>query len=158
MTEIQNGLGATPEQLKKSKYETIETIQAGVVAQRNVWPDIVALMLDRGMLLAEQGYAWDGFCRLKAWKENSGTSSGGGDGWKEMEWQRFQKILGHFHLRVLNELWEYPVPQGAAMEKDITWRLNRCMHLVRDALFAAVGAAQQARKEIEGKKDSIVSQ
>ncbi len=145
MTEIQCGNGATSEQLKKSKYETIETIQAGVVAQRNVWPDIVAFMLDQGMLVVEMGYGWDDYCRLKFGMAGSGS---GGEGWKQQEWIRFQKIVGYKHLRVLNELWDYPVPCGAEMEKDIVWRLNRCMHLVRDALNAASKAAQEARDEI----------
>lgn len=148
MTEIQSGQGVTAERLKKSKFETIETIKAGEFAQRNVWPDIVAFMLDEGMLLAEQAYGWDDYCRLKFGMAGTGS---GGEGWKQQEWIRFQKILGYMHLRVLHELWDWPVPQfgNDGLVKDSKWRLNQCMHRVRNALGAASHASQEARKDME---------
>lgn len=147
--QTQHGNGTTTERQRHGKIETTETINAGEIAQRERWPDIVAFMLDEGMLLADQAYGWDDYCRLKFGMAGSGS---GGEGWKQQEWIRFQKIIGYMHLRVLHELWDYPVPRcGDGEEVDeIKWRLNVCMQRVRNALSAASHASQEARKEIEG--------
>lgn len=143
----QCGAGTTSERMKHGKIETTETINAGEIAQRERWPDIVAFMLDEGMLLADQSYGWDDYCRLKFGMTGAGS---GGEGWKQQEWIIFQKILGYMHLRVLHELWDWPVPRfgNDLAVKDSKWRLNQCMHRVRNALNAAEAAAQGARDEI----------
>lgn len=149
MTTTQQGNGTTTERQRHGKIETTETINAGEIAQRERWPDIVAFMLDEGMLLADQAYGWDDYCRLKFGMAGSGS---GGEGWKQQEWIRFQKIIGYMHLRVLHELWDWPVPQfgNEGLVKDSRWRLGQCMGRVRAALSAAERSALDARKEIEG--------
>lgn len=147
MTEAQSGNGTTTERQRHGKIETTETINAGEIAQRERWPDIVAFMLDEGMLLADQAYGWEAFCILK---HGTGGTGNGGEGYLHQEWLIFQKIIGYMHLRVLHELWDWPVPQfgNDGLVKDSKWRLNQCMHRVRNALNAAEDAAQGARDEI----------
>lgn len=147
MTTTQHGNGTTTERQRHGKIETTETINAGEIAQRERWPDIVAFMLDEGMLLADQAYGWGDFCRLM---ERTGGGNSG-EGWLQMELLRFQKIIGYMHLRVLHELLEWPVPQfgNEKSVKDAKWRLNRCMHLVRSALHESIDAAEKAREHVK---------
>ncbi len=145
MTEIQHGNGTTPERARRGKVEVIETAHAGVFAQRDVWPDIVAWMLDCEMLGAEHGYAWDGYCKLKHGTGGTGHSD---ESWGHQEWLIFQKKIGHKHLIVLGELSDYPVPRDNGMENRIAWGLKRCLPRIVDALNAADKAAQDARDEI----------
>lgn len=153
MTTTQQGNGTTTERQRHGKIETTETINAGEIAQRERWPDIVAFMLDEGMLLANEAYGWDDYCRLKCGMAGSGN---GGEGWKQQELIIFQKKIGYKNLRCLHELADYPVPQYGNEEQieDIRWRLSRCLRLIRDALTAAEGAAQEAGGEIKRLQDT----
>ncbi len=146
MTEPQSGQGATPERLQKSKIETIETSRAGEFAQINVWPDIVAYMIDTGMLTQGEGYGWTDYQRLKHGMAGAGS---GGEGFKQQELLIFQKLIGYMALRVLDSLMEYPIPHNSASENDIKWRLGRCLPLIKKSLSDASKAAQQAARQIE---------
>ena len=146
MTETQSGQGATPERLLKSKIETIETSRAGEFVQVNVWPDVVAYMIDTGMLTQGEGYGWTDYQRLKHGMAGAGS---GGEGFKQQELLIFQKLIGHAHLRVLHELTDYPVPGKGQQEERIVWMLRQCMPRIKQALSASSKAAQQAARQIE---------
>jgi hypothetical protein len=144
----QHGNGTTTERQRHGKIETTETINAGEIAQRERWPDIVSFAIDVGLLLEEQSYGWTVYTQLRCGSSGAGQ---GGEGWKETEYLIFQKKIGYNALRVLHELFDWPVPNSGNIA-DTTWRLNRCMHLVRKALTKAEDAAQEARDEINTRR------
>ncbi len=149
--ETQSGNGTTPERAKRGRIETTNTIMAGVFVQRDVWPDIVAWLLEKAMLTPEHGDGWTDYQKLKC---NSGGNGNGGEGWRFEELLIFQKKLGYLHLRVLHEISDYPVPSNAAQERETEWRLNGCIGRIRESLNMASKAAVEARKEIDSRKNS----
>lgn len=155
----QQGNGTTAQRLKRGKVTTIETIEAGQFAQRDEWHDIVAFMVEQGMLGADGDYGWTDYCRLRTGAHSPPTvGSGGGDGWQYQAWIRFGQIVGTARMNWLDELWDYPVPPANRPEQIsfTRWRLNRSMHHVRDALNAAGKAAQEVKKEISCKQGEAV--
>ncbi len=155
MTEIQHGQGTTPERAKRGKIEMTSTMQAGVFSHCERWPDVVAFLVDEeiGMLAPDAAYGWNAFTLLKADRGGYGDGDGG---WKQQHWITFQKLVGHKHLRTLEELWVYPVPRSGndLQIKDCKWRLNCCLHLIREALTAAEGAARKAGEDIKRLRDT----
>ena len=147
MTETQSGQGATPERLKKSKIETIETSRAGEFAQINVWPDAVKYMIDKKMLDPRDEYGWSAYSELKNGK--GGTGSGDSEeSWGHQEWLVFCKIIGNQHLLVLNTLAEWPVSAQLEALEWTNWRLAQCMPRIKQALSSSLKAAQKAREQI----------
>lgn len=148
---IQGGQGATSERTRRGKLETIETIKAGEIAQRDAWHDIIAFAIDEGMLAAEYEDGWLDYCRLRSSVRGSDRSGTGGDGLRYSEWILFSQFVGPANFRWLNELWDYPVPCSQIPEevKFTRWRLNRCMDKIRSALTASSDAAQKASRAID---------
>ena len=149
--KAQGGEGATPERIAKGNIKTRETMQAGEIAQKELWPDIVSFLVEQAMINADHEYGWTDYCRIRAGAY--GTDMRGGsssEGWSYQLWIRFGQIVGHARMNWLNELWDYPVPPDRAEQIAFTrWRLNRCTDKIRDALIAAGKAAQEAREEME---------
>ncbi len=150
--ETQSGQGATPERLKKSKFHTVETIQAGVFSERVVWKDVVAFMIDEkiAMLPPTFDYGWQAFLSLHTDRHGTGN---GGEGWNQQQLLIFQKIIGNKYRRLLETLFEYPVPYDDKSEVETRWRLNQCLRLIKESLNMASKAAVEARKEIDSRKN-----
>ena len=145
--ETQSGQGATPERLQKSKIEVVETINAGVVAEVNVWHDVVKYMIDKKMLDPRDEYGWSAYSELKNGK--GGTGSGDSEeSWGHQEWLVFCKIIGNQHLLVLNTLAEWPVSAQLEALEWTNWRLAQCMPRIKQALSSSLKAAQKAREQI----------